>query len=472
MMKFSNSSQAREERAGEESIRSVRFGALFALLMSACLLGGGPVAAGIPLIIISIAAAVCLGVLIYERSLGKRPELPRYFTLVLGAIWIAPLVQLIPLPPGIWRELPGRTIAASVRDVVSPGAGFYPFSIDPASTWVAFFAVTVFMVAFIGALSLGRRQMRLLLWALCAIAFLNIFVGSFQVATGGGIFDFHGSGHRANLIGFFANRNHAALYLSAMIPLLTYLISTSHGLMRRHARYFSIAGIILLLVGVVVTTSRAGLVMGMISAVASLVMVGFTSKVVKSPWRIAAGGGVLLLAASPILFSERLFAVMQRFDSVSADLRWQIWKQSWVVAQAYLPLGSGFGTYRLAYDPLEPIAMVSPQYVNNAHNDYLELLIEGGYPAIILLLGLLILIALQSWKLAPQIWKARLLSAYVPAILFIVLALGHSVVDYPMRRLAIAVPLALMLGLLFRSTREDRAMKEGAPTQIADNAEA
>ncbi len=40
--------------------------------------------------------------------------LTRPFLVLLGALFLLPLLQLIPLPPSIWTQLPGRETAAQV----------------------------------------------------------------------------------------------------------------------------------------------------------------------------------------------------------------------------------------------------------------------------------------------------------------------------------------------------------------------
>lgn len=425
------------------------FGSLFLLLLACCMFGGGAPSA-LPHMTIYFIGSICLGITVYTLRREKLRTAPKHWLVLVGLIWLFPLLQLIPLPPDVWTQIPGRSVAEAVRSAVGRGGEWHGLTIDSSQTWRTFLGVTVFATVFFATLSVGQRQLRVLLWLLCGVAFADIFIGAFQVATGGAIFDFHNSGHRANLIGFFANRNHTALYLAATMPLLTYLVGTAGGAFRRHRHYATAAGLIVLLTGVIATTSRAGLAMGGVGLLVSLAMMPIRARFLQSRTRFAIFVALAVAVIAPIAASDRLARVLQRFDSVSSDLRWDIWRQSWRVAQTYLPLGSGFGTFRLVYDPLEPLAMVSPQFVNNAHNDYLELLIEGGYPALALVLFMIAALLVRAFRLTPEIWRAGLMSIYTPAILFALLAATHSGVDYPIRRFAIAAPLALFLAILCR----------------------
>lgn len=451
---------------GKESLLDPKFLLLAGLILACCLFGGQATGLKIPFFGLYFLASLSLAVSIAFGSMGCLNGVPRHILFLVIAVWAFPLLQLLPLPPALWSSLPGRELASAIRDSLGRGNDWQALSISPPDTWVSFFGITVFAVIFLLSLSLGARQVRLLLWILCGIAFFNIFVGSFQLISGGQYFDFYRSGHRANLIGFFANRNHTALYLSAMMPLMTYLIGTVRGAARTYDTWATIVGLLVLFTGVIGTSSRAGLAMGVTGLLTSMVMISATRfRVMRSVKGLSILVVATLAAGAPILLSERFANVLQRFDAVSSDLRWSIWKQSWIVAQTYLPTGAGMGTFRAAYDPLEPIAMVSPQYVNNAHNDYLELMIEGGYPVLVLLACLIAAVIIRAWKLAPKIWRNGLMSIYLPSIIFILLVLGHSWVDYPMRRLAIAGPFAFVLALLYRSGLTMDAKAELRPSR-------
>jgi len=82
---------------------------------------------------------------------------------------------------------------------------------------------------------------------------------------------------------------------------------------------------------------------------------------------------------------------------------------------------------------------VAAEFTNHAHNDYLEILLEGGViAAAILVLYVLMLITARP---PTPIQRAALLS--------ILALLVHSAVDYPLRTVAIALLFAVLNGILF-----------------------
>ena len=107
-----------------------------------------------------------------------------------------------------------------------------------------------------------------------------------------------------------------------------------------------------------------------------------------------------------------------------------------------LPFGIGYGNFTIGYPSYERSEMIFSTFVNHAHNEYLELLFEGGVMAAVLLLVFLILI---FWRVLETI-RLPLHKAATLAILFVMV---HSVVDYPLRAFGIAFPFTLFIAFLF-----------------------
>jgi O-antigen ligase len=123
-----------------------------------------------------------------------------------------------------------------------------------------------------------------------------------------------------------------------------------------------------------------------------------------------------------------------------------------------LPWGTGFGTFPLAYPPLEQVADIFSSVVNHAHNDFAELLLEGGIPAGLLLVLYLALLAVRLPALAGSSFRTAL-------FLSITFVLIHSLVDYPLRTIGLGVVFAAFNGILF-------ARREPAPARAAAAARA
>jgi hypothetical protein len=109
---------------------------------------------------------------------------------------------------------------------------------------------------------------------------------------------------------------------------------------------------------------------------------------------------------------------------------------------ATLPLGSGYGTFDIVYPSAESDVAVSASFINHAHNEPLELLLEGGVPAVVAMLAYLVLI---GWRL-PAARRSPLALAALCGIGFILI---HSLVDYPLRTAALVAVFALLNAIYF-----------------------
>jgi O-antigen ligase len=103
----------------------------------------------------------------------------------------------------------------------------------------------------------------------------------------------------------------------------------------------------------------------------------------------------------------------------------------------------------------ESLSVVEDTYVNHAHNEYLELAIEGGLPAILLLLIFIGAFAAKLWSIAGRAsggpWLQRL------AALAVAVMLLHSLIDYPMRTITTQALFAYLCALLFLKSSPGRA---------------
>ncbi|WP_345099249.1 O-antigen ligase family protein [Chelativorans composti] len=105
-------------------------------------------------------------------------------------------------------------------------------------------------------------------------------------------------------------------------------------------------------------------------------------------------------------------------------------------------LGVGYGNSQTAYQIYEDPGSIYYYYVNHAHNDFLEVIFEGGLLAALLL-------ALYLCLLMAQIMQVRHNQFQKAAFLAILFVLAHSVVDYPLRTMAVAVAFVYFNAILF-----------------------
>ena len=143
---------------------------------------------------------------------------------------------------------------------------------------------------------------------------------------------------------------------------------------------------------------------------------------------------VVILAALSIYFSRSL-AFDRLFGRADVEeLRGQLVPILTRMISDYFPWGSGFGSFEHVYRIYEPQEFLSPNYLNQAHNDWLQFSIEGGLPAILIAAAAILWVGKQIFILAKNWTHLRYTKYYaVMAAIVMLLFLAGSIVDYPLR---------------------------------------
>jgi O-antigen ligase len=119
----------------------------------------------------------------------------------------------------------------------------------------------------------------------------------------------------------------------------------------------------------------------------------------------------------------------------------------------YWPWGSGLGTFVPVFQANENLDFVQAAWVNHAHNDLLEWLLETGLPGAILLAAAL---AAVFWRMF-QLMRSRAATDPAPALAgfaILVLLLVHSLVDYPLRIRSLAAVAALAIAFILSRSQQ------------------
>ena len=194
--------------------------------------------------------------------------------------------------------------------------------------------------------------------------------------------------------GPFVNKNHFAGWMLMGLPLaiglglgwaerlqkrgrgwrdvLLWLSSPDGGMLQLAALATMVMGVSLLM-----TRSRSGIAAFVLSMMITAVVVGRRVGAGRSRW-VAIGALAVMLVG---IFAWAGADVTDRFRSGSVGLRRVIWRDSVAVIRDFPLAGTGlntFGTAMLSYQTSQ-----RDQHFQEAHNDYLQILVEGG-----LMLGL------------------------------------------------------------------------------------
>lgn len=390
-----------------------------------------------------VVQGVTWGILVVAAMVGPRPELRRAGMaglVLLGTILLA-VLQLVPLPPSVWEALPGRIAPVGVESSVV----WRPISMVPGATGNALSSLVVPTTVLLLALMLRNGERERTLTVLLGLIAASTVIALLQFSDAGFANPFVND-TPGQVSGLFANRNHFALFL-ALGCLIAPVWATRTG--APGWRLPTAAGLVLLFIlTILVTGSRAGMLVGIIAVLIALMLSRHDLHKLtrKGPrWLLPALviGALLVLAFFVTLFVAADRAVsIDRAISIDGneDMRVRGLPTVLELIHRYFPIGSGFGTFDPVFRMHEPLNLLKLTYFNHAHNDYLEIVLDGGVMAVLLLAIAVLWWAVASirvWYRTKQGGVAQLGSA------MLLLVLIASFFDYPVRTPMIMALVAL-----------------------------
>ncbi len=421
----------------QPSLQAVAAGAL---TIVAALFGGASLNARTPLIIVELVS-LPVGALALRRLAEPGRWRGAIWPLVLIAgLFAIPLIQSIRLPPEIWLRAAGQEPRFTALVLSGAKLGWAPLSLYPAATLAAIPALFPPAVMALITLGLDRGERRWIaaIWIVAALA--GVFLGLAQLGQPDGGWAYpYSSTNPGSLVGWFANRNHEAAMLLALIPIAATLATG-----RDAARWIGGAFLVIGLVAIGVVRSRAGILLTAPMLILTAAMLARQHGLARRKWIVAGFAAISLISIGAVAVFA-LTPILSRFGADSLpEFRYRAWPLIWSESLRHLPFGSGVGSFDRVFRAIEPVELVAPAYFNHAHNDYLEVWLETG------LMGAAALVAVVAWFL-PATWRAwsREGSSLGRAASLGVLTLAAmSWTDYPLRTEALAVLFAFLLAAI------------------------
>jgi hypothetical protein len=217
----------------------------------------------------------------------------------------------------------------------------------------------------------------------------------------------------------------------AGMPVLAALVAET--LFRKERRYWRVSALVLSLLLMMATLGLSGSRSALLAAVPGVLIVAWFSRkrAVQESKRVdrrivvAAIGAIGLLAIVVATGAGVDFPLLHRSSDLVRDplgtfqLRAKIWDASLRLLPDVSWYGSGMGVYWLLFPRVQDADDQSRGF--NSHNDYLQLLIEGGVPAVLLLAAIIILSGMAMVRLwrsgqtpsAPAVTAAGLFAGLV-----------------------------------------------------------
>lgn len=440
-----------------------------------------------PRAIMEIISLPLLAYLVWRPAFLTR--LPKTFLFALALLALFPLLQLIPLPALIWHALPGREVYVSGLSEfgASSALAVRPASIVPSATEAAWLAMLPPLAVLLVTIGLHEDTLRRVVYVFLAMASLQAILALIQ---------FGGGAHTAfrlnpadvgNAVGTYVNRNHLAGMLEMALPISLGLLAARVGrggggsryagrswlrritgfvtrLPRPNQTMLFVAMFIVVMLGLIFSRSRSGILMGMLGILLSAILYGRHIGGVRSN-SLATLFAVIGLA---LAVEIGLAPVLDRFSAEDAlsDARWSIYFTSLAALWEFFPFGSGLGTFSEVYWRFQPDTI--SQFVNYAHNDYIEFVLEGGLPALVVILIFLVMYALRWPSLLRNSHWGTLHFMQVGAGIGLLLMALHSLTDFNLHIPANAIYFALLAGVFFHRNEHRKTAKPAEPKPQGD----
>lgn len=452
---------------------------LFGLLILCLAVGGG----GIPLsplnLVVQFICILSIG-FIRPEAVRFANEAPRGLVVLVGLTIALPALQLIPLPPGLWHGLPGRGAVVQSLSLIGATQTWMPLSLDPNRTAVALMAVLSCLPIVILTLTADRRIARMIPVTLVGFGLFSAVLGAAQLARGnqGVVLQPRGV-MRHQLYATFANHNASGLFfviclvalvaikpdwlaerlrsgrrvrrgdladtLSRNVPAIKLVLGALFALctvLSQSRSSLLVLAVVLVWLGVRFRHAATGLVRRSLP--------GGRSRV----WIVAGLLGLAAVGAVTVSGSRGVRDSFARFERMD-DPRFAIWTDVHTTIDRYMPIGAGLGAFDEVFPLDESLETISTLTVGRAHSDYLEATVESGVAGPLLILSWAIWIGLRAWQARAGRNARQTMAAFAVMVCFAL----QSLVDYPLRNMAMLAIAASMIGLL------------GRPSAVADAAD-
>lgn len=415
---------------------------LGSVLFISLLIGGGTASGLYTDTLIEVAAIISAAAIFSQTS---DQAIPRSVLLLLVFAVALVILQIVPLPAAIFNGLRPELLLADSR---LAGENRFRFvSVGVGRTIESLLYLVASAAFFLSVLRLRTEQVQALLPFFFMGVICNGLAGAIQYSLSDDV-AIEGLLPFTINAGLFANQNHFSALLFVSIPFVVY-----YGLFRGHLLSGTL-GLVALLLLLLAAGSRAGVLIGLAITVLSVVFLSARSRM----------SGLSILA----IFIGLSVYTIGAWTKIDADVidpdfgRGEFARTTLEGIKENLATGVGFGNFQKTYQIYEKEGMIFKQYVNHAHNDYLEIAFEGGVAAILLMAFYFILLFATLFRIRRDpLQKAAFLS-----VSFLLI---HSLVDYPLRTEALAMTFAYMNAIIFHNGFADRLARKDELIEIDHN---
>ncbi|MBU0943580.1 MAG: O-antigen ligase family protein [Proteobacteria bacterium] len=393
-------------------------------------------------------------------------QVPGILPLLLLILWM--FLQLVPLPPPLVKVIaPGIYQAYAPLLDLQAGSQWIPLTVNLKATLLeglrisaygVFYILTVQLLSTSEALT---KTVKIIAWLAIGIAFLAIIQ---KFTSPREIYWFRTTPVGSGTVGPWVYHNHYAGFMELVFPLVLALFfhyrppfTYQQPLRARIAAIFTAPdsnihfflgfGIVLILASVFIALSRGGIISINLGLLFFLLLLAR-----KNP---ASGKMLPLLLLGCALMAVTWLGwdpILSEFNNTFTETggikegRLMIWQDCAPLIRDFLFTGSGFGTFLQVYPKYSSLPTTA--IIDHAHNDYIELITNGGLIGFLLAAWFVITIlghGLRRLSTRREHYSILLIIGGITAIVSLLL---HSVTDFNMHNGANGLYFFFLCGIL------------------------
>ncbi len=338
--------------------------------------------------------------------------------------------------------------------------------------WWTFLLSLLFFSLILRECFTSRRNLRFTLWVILGVAALESLYGLIQalVPNLGVLWVDYIPSYLGDARGTFINRNHFAGFMEMVLPLALGYTLTLGDWQRKGNHYgnnwkkklkvmlssdrihlqllFSL-GIAIMFLALLFSRSRAGIVGAFVGFLTFVVLSGSGNKRLPLGFWLMFGAivGLVVIYGLKIGFEP----IIERFLRIGdGDSRLDFWRDTLTIIKDH-PFGIGLGNFKGVF-PIYNVSVVSDVTITHTHNDYLQLLVEAGWP------GFLALVSGFFIFLGKSFFKVRRLNPHddplpffigIGALSGLVSIAFHSFFDFNLQMPANCIYFITLIALVY-----------------------
>jgi len=410
-------------------------------------------------------SALCL-VFSLRSKTAPLQKVPGMLPLVLLVVWM--IFQSLPLPTPIVQTA-NRAIFDIYKPIydVSGQNQWIPLTVNQKATLfecmrIASYALFYFLtIQFLSNGARLKKTVRIVSYLAIAIAFMAIIQ---KFSSPDKIYWFRSTPENAGTVGPWVYHNHYAGFMEMMCPLVFALflfyrptmdnkktlrtrIVTAFTMPGSNLHFFLGFGAIVIVASIFVSLSRGGVIS------LSLALVMFLAILPKRIFKFRFVTYSFLAGCVVLMVTWFGWgSVVDKFGTTFTetggiyDIRLMLWQDSLRIFSDFFLMGTGFGTFIHIYPLYKTLS--TDAILDHAHNDYIELLTDGGIIGFTLAAWFILVIIIHGWKKIQYRSDRYAILLSIGALSGIISILIHSVTDFNMHNGANGLYFFFLCGLL------------------------